>query len=415
MARYKQNLLPDEMDDIPPGAEMTPWINPNDNIVVIGTPEGPRYIRNNAADIYNPQPMLFYDKADLPTYKNSFFNPTEPPPVPREPMTRRIQVNPEDYSFNEMQDIGRRLPPGPPPPINYATNIPDTANRWAREGKLPGDNFDFLTNTPEETTEAKQKGFGKWGKIIGPPEAAITPKKAKEPAPYPGPPPDEEQIQGYKDFSKFWNTHVREAYGGNDPLKNNPAEARKAAEQPLKDDNAQFIYDYETYGAKQMGADATARYNRLQKQIKEAGDLAEKQANNAYHMATRDQSTALQFFKEKNKAAAGLDKLSDVDKQELISLRQEKTSLSAEVRKFPEGVEYFTSQREAALDRLRAVQAREDAILKKAGTAPPQRRGGTPGGSKGGAAPPNPLSGKPAGRYRVNGRVISWDGSQELQ
>jgi hypothetical protein len=369
MTTLRQNLYPDEMQDIPTGAQdITPWIGPNDNIITIRTPDGLRYIRDNTANVYRPQPYKFWDKSQDPTYKNSAFNPTERPMIQQDSPFQRVNINPDTMSFDEMQDLAKEIPPGPPPPPNfYATNIPSTAARWNQEGKIGQegqDNFAFLTNTPEETTEAKMKGYGKWGKIIGPPEAAVTAKaKPKEESPYPGQPPSDEQIGDYQKFNGLWNAHVQKNWGGQDPLKLNPIDAREAAVKPLKEQNAQFIYDYETYGPQQMGQDATLRYNRLQKQIKETGDLTEEKIKNAQAIAHQEKTSAYNFYEKFKKEQAELGKLSKEDQQELISMRQEMTSL----RRDAKDIMLSPAEKSEAQTRLTALQQRESQILKKEG------------------------------------------------
>lgn len=339
LRQIRQSLLPDEMQDVPYGAEnVTPWISPDDHIQVIGTPDGPRYVRNNQAMILPPTGAV----------------------------PENWDVNPEKMSFDEIQTMGRMMPPGPPPPAPvYATNISETADRWAKEGKLTGANFSFVTNTPEETRQAREKGIGKWGKIIGPPEAAATRVKPKAESPYPGAPPTDENLADLKKFNKFWDAHVQENWGGQDPLKFIPAEARKAAEQPLKDKNAQFIYDYETYGDKQMGPAATFKYKQLQKEIKQAGDLAEKKAEESRNNARREQVLALNFWKENTKKDVRESKLTDVQRQELIGVRQEKNNILSELRRMPEGVDFYKPQREKALLQMETLKARENELLRK--------------------------------------------------
>lgn len=348
MPRLRENLRPDEMMENPLESEGALWISPNENIITIGTPEGPRYIRDNRALIQSPTGMQ---------------------------EEKYISVNPNELSMDEGQTLGRMMPPGPPPPpIAYATNIPDTANRWAKEGKIGQEgqnNFSFLTNTPEETVEAKQKGYGKWGKIIGPPEAGITSTKPKEKSPFPGAPPSENDLTDLKHFDKFLGHLDQQGFLKKSDLNLNPVDTRKAAEQPLKDQNAQFLYDYETYGAKQMGADSTARYNRLQKQIKEAGDLAEEGAKNAHTIARQNQGLALDFFKAHRKDLAEKGKMSKEDQQELISIQQEKTAL----RRDTQNIMLSDQDQKDAKDQLGRLEDREKQLLKKEGGSQAQPGG----------------------------------------
>ncbi len=335
MPRLRENLRPDEMLDNPLGSEGALWITPNDNIVTIGTPDGPRYIRDNRALIQSPTGMQ---------------------------EEKYISVNPNELTSDEGQTLGRMMPPGPPPPpTTYVTNLPSTAERWQQEGKIDQGNFVFSADTPEGTAQAREKGYGKWGKIIGPPEAALEKPKPKKESPYPGAPPSEGDLTDLKEFDKFLGHLDQTGFLKKADLSANPVDARKVAEQPLKDQNAQFIYDYETYGAKQMGADSTLRYNRLQKQIKEAGDLAEEGAKNAHTIARQNQSLALDFFKAHRKDLSEKGKMSKEDQQELVSIRQEKTALRRDMK----DTMLSDQDQKDAKEQLRTIEVREKQLLKK--------------------------------------------------
>lgn len=343
MARLRQTLLPDEMQDIPIGAEnVTPWIDPHGNIEVIGTPNGPRYIQNNEALIQRPT-------GDY---------------------TQEIPVNTDAMTFNEIQALGRMMSPGPPPSsfspeISYATNIPSTAKRWASEGKLEGDNSYFLTNTPEETRQAREKGYGKWGKIIGPPEAAVP---AKKESPYPGPPPTDEQTGDLNNFKKFWNAHVQENWGGIDPLKMNPGDAREAAEKAVKDKNDIVLFQYENYGP--ANEQEKLKYTSIMKQIKDAGDLAEKKAEETRNNARREQVLALDFWKQNIKKNIGESRLDDVEKEELKGIRADKREAQSEIKKWAAGADLmpessFANSLKEAKAHLDALTKREAELLRK--------------------------------------------------
>jgi hypothetical protein len=348
MIRYKQNLLPDEMQDIPIGAEnVTPWINPDANIITIGTPEGVRYIPADnlppgpppfetmpsgdspgvvAAELAGPSPEALdrfrtfqrqYDARNAwrnldPNYdekrlKADRYYREDKDRADRE-MAFLNRVSDRNQKFRRdfyptpeedrawFDNVNRLNADKPTGPTNF-TNIPGTADQWAQEKK----SFGYLTNTPEETKQAKQKGYGQWGKIIGPPESALPTSKPRVESPYPGPPPSDEQTVDLKKFGAFWDNHVQKFWNGVDPLKINAAEAREAVTKSLKDQNAQFIYDFEKYGARQMGEESAHRYALLQKQIKEAGDFAEAKAKEMQSIGHREQVLALDFWKQNTK------------------------------------------------------------------------------------------------------------------
>lgn len=217
-------------------------------------------------------------------------------PLPQESEPGEEEVRLESHRVNQ--------PPGPPPPHIYATNIPGTAQQWQEEGKLTGDNLRFLTNTPEETAEAKTKGIGDWGKIIGPPEASVKPKKQTA-SPFPGKPPADDELKELRAFDQFWGVYANEKYGGQDPLRMNLQDVRSQAEKPLRESEAQFIHDYEKYGPEQLGKESVNRYKRLMEGIKQAGDLAEGAAKQLQAQAQRDQTQALEFFKARQKEGKG--------------------------------------------------------------------------------------------------------------
>ncbi|MEW6187858.1 MAG: hypothetical protein AB1585_19185 [Thermodesulfobacteriota bacterium] len=218
-------------------------------------------------------------------------------PRVNDPGNRLIEEEPEP-PFGNPQYRGKHV---------YATNIYDTAQRWKEEGRLKDDNFTFITNTPEETAEARVKGMGDWGKVIGPPEAAARPKKQEKIAsPFPGKPPSDDDLEDLREFNTFWSVYAGEKYGGQDPLTTiKPLEIRTRAEQALVDQNAQFIHDYEKYGAGQLGPESTTRYKRLMEGIKKAGDRAEAEAKEEIRRAEKDRAEALDFFKSKRQAARG--------------------------------------------------------------------------------------------------------------
>jgi hypothetical protein len=140
------------------------------------------------------------------------------------------------------------------------------------------------------------RGIGSWDKIIGPPGVQTKPSKI-----FPGKPPSDDELSDLQDFDKFWNFIVQQNYGGQDPLKINPSDAREEAETAIRDMNAQFLYDYETYGHLQKDPTATFKYKKLTTAIKEAGDRAEKSAEKLREMAKGDRATTMKVYEEHKK------------------------------------------------------------------------------------------------------------------
>lgn len=193
----------------------------------------------------------------------------------------------EEY-LPQNTDGSTSYPPqyGPEPPTFHATNVPETARKWGKQGQ----DYTFLAESPQAMATAKE---------IGAPKVM---KGYQEQAPEFGPMPKEGELDEMKEFKGFWKTYVGEHYKGQDPLEINPAEEGVKAEEAAKS----------KYALELMNRDpGSADYKSYEKLISEAKKDAVSKAEWRRRMGEEDRKMSQAFFKEKwkdeRKAAAGAE------------------------------------------------------------------------------------------------------------
>ena len=181
------------------------------------------------------------------------------------------------------------------PDTVYATNVPGTAERWRGQGKKPYfvDELNNEISTPEG------------GKISGwtPPERMAELKKEAARNKPPGPKPSQGQISEMDEFNKFWGSHLAEHYGGEDPLKTNPADASEKAMAEARKKHEQKLLFRDLYG-KEKDVD----YAAIEKEITQAGKTAEDKAKWSRNIALREKQESFNWFKINAKSQAGEEK-----------------------------------------------------------------------------------------------------------
>jgi hypothetical protein len=185
------------------------------------------------------------------------------------------------------------------PDTVYATNVPQTAETWRRQGKKPYfvDEMSNEISTPEG------------GKISGwtPPERQKELQKEKRIADArnkpPGPKPSQGQLSEMDEFNKFWGAHLAEHYDGEDPTKNNPTEVGEKARAEARKNHEQKLLFRDLYG-KEKDVDYTA----IEKEIEQVGKTAEEKAKWDRNTALREKQEAFNWFKVNKKSEAGEEK-----------------------------------------------------------------------------------------------------------
>jgi len=171
---------------------------------------------------------------------------------------------------------------GPEPPVFYATNIVDTAQKWGAAGQ----DYTFLAESPQAMAEAKairapriMKGYQE-PPPEPPPEPAI------------GPEPPDGELDEMSQLGQLWDTHVSRRYGGKDPLKINSAEEGMRAEEAAR----------AKYMPEMMGfAEGSHGYRAREKLISEAKRDATKIAEARRKMGEEDHRQAVSVWREKLK------------------------------------------------------------------------------------------------------------------
>ena len=165
---------------------------------------------------------------------------------------------------------------GPPPPTFYATNVPDTAQKWGSQGQ----DYTFLAESPGAMKTAEELGAPRVMKGYQEPE----PRAAVGPEPKPG------ELDELGQFKDFWGHVVNEKWAGEDPTEINPEEIgfRKREELQKK-------YYHELF----MNDSGSQEYKKYEKLIEQGAKDAEKIAERKRLGALEEKKIAHGFFKEK--------------------------------------------------------------------------------------------------------------------
>ena len=191
----------------------------------------------------------------------------------------------EEY-LPQNADGSTSYPPeiGPEPPTFHATNIPETARKWGKQGQ----DYTFLAESP---------GAMKTAKEIGAPKIMRGYTDEERPAPI-GPRPGEGELDEMRKFNDFWDHHAKENYPSGDPLKITPAEEGMKAEEVARNKYALELMNREP---------GSADYKGYEKLISEAKKDAIQKAEWQSRIAQEDKKQARVFFmdrmKEERKAA----------------------------------------------------------------------------------------------------------------
>ena len=163
-------------------------------------------------------------------------------------------------------------PIGPEPPTFYATNVPETAQKWGGQGQK----YTFLAESPEAMKTAKEIGAPRIMK--GYRDQPVMPE------------PKSEDLDDMEKFNSFWGHVVKTKYKGRDPLSINPAEESIKAEEEARN----------KYALELMNKDPrSADYRQYEKLITVAKGDAMKKAEWERRMGEEDRKMAHGFFKEK--------------------------------------------------------------------------------------------------------------------
>ena len=163
-------------------------------------------------------------------------------------------------------------PIGPEPPTFYATNVPETAQKWGDQGQK----YTFLAESPEAMKTAQDL---KAPRIM----------KGYRDQPI-GPEPQPGELDDLEKFNSFWGHVVKTKHKGRDPLSINPAEEGIKAEEEARN----------KYALELMNKDPrSVDYKQYEKLITAAKSDAMKKAEWERRIGEEDRKMAYGFFKEK--------------------------------------------------------------------------------------------------------------------
>ena len=175
---------------------------------------------------------------------------------------------------------------GPPPPTStfYATNVPETAQKWGKSGQ----DYTFLAESPGAMARAKEIGAPQVMK--GYRDEEVKPASTFDPGKTGfGPEPKDGEVNHMKKFGEYWNHHVGEVWKGTDPLTINPAEEGVKAEEEARKKYALELLQNPT---------GSVDYKKYEGLIAEAKKDATKRAEWQRTMGEQDYKKAKGFFDE---------------------------------------------------------------------------------------------------------------------